>query len=102
MLLDRFDDELDPVDLDRTQAVAELDAEIGGDAAGAPIGDPPVSVHRAEVAPGGHVARLEMGVEADPFQRPAAHRMLERIIAEEPEVLRSAPRRDAGTDVAEQ
>jgi hypothetical protein len=91
MLLDGLDDELDPVDLDRTQPVAELDAELGGDAAGAPVGDPPVGVHRAEVAPRRHVARLEMEVDAERFEHAAAHRMLQRIIAEEAEVSRPAP-----------
>src|SRR4029453_13542727 len=102
MLLDGLDDELDPVDLDRTQPVAELDAELGGDAAGAPVGDPPVGVHGAEVAPCRPVPPLEMEVGAEGLEQGPAHWMLQRIVAEEPEVARSAPRGDAGTDMAEE
>ena len=47
-------------------------------------------------------ARLEMEVDAERFEDAAAYRMLERVVAEEAEVTRPAPRRDARPHVAEQ
>ncbi len=43
-----------------------------------------------------------MEVDAERFEDAAAYRMLERVVAEEAEVTRPAPRRDARPHVAEQ
>jgi hypothetical protein len=55
-----------------------------------------LSVERAEVAADGDVAWPNLEVDPERFQDSATDVELERIIAEQPEVPRSAARCDAG------
>ena len=69
-----------------------------GDAARAPVGDDATGSEGGEIAAGGHIARLELEVEARRRERAAAELELLRVVAEEAEVARSRARRDAGAD----
>jgi hypothetical protein len=102
VLLHRLHEHLDALQTDPAQALAELHAQIGGDAAGPPVGDRAVGVDGAEVPPRGDVATLQLEVDAERLQDPAPHRVAQRIVAEEAQVPGAAARGDPGADVAEQ
>ena len=102
MLLDGLDEDLDARQADRAQPLGESHADLGADAARAPVGDAALRVDGAEVAARGDVARPQVELNAERLQHAAADLEANRIVAEEAEVPRPAARRDAGRDVAEQ
>jgi hypothetical protein len=96
VFLDRLDEGLDAWQLDVAQQRHQLLVELGSDAAGAPVGDQSPLVHRAKVAPGGHVLRLEVKADAQRLQHAAADVESQRVVAKEGQVGRATARRDAG------
>ena len=91
-----------PGTADASQAIHERGAPLRGDPAGPPVGDPAGRVEGAEVPARRDVARPEVEVDAQGLQDAAPDRVAERLVAEQAEVPRAAPRGDAGADVAEQ
>ena len=98
MLFHRLDKDLDAGNRD----LAELDRQrgtlFGGDAPGTAVGDVARCVERAEVAADGDIAFLKFETDAGRLQRPATDQILERIVAEQPQVPGPAARADAGLD----
>ena len=58
----------------------------------------PAGVERAEVAAGRHVVSAQLEADARRLERAAADAILERIVAEQPQVPRPAAGRDARLD----
>jgi len=95
--LARRDDDLGVADLFdiRREFGATLLAKLGLDAAGAAVGDQAVGVERAEVRPGGDVARLQFQAKAKRLNDASADLDFQRVVAEQPEVAGTAAGRDA-------
>ncbi len=102
MLLHRLHQHLHAFQADTAQPLAELHAQVGGDAPGPPIGDTALGVHGAEVSPRGDVAGPQLEIDPERLEDPAPHRIAERVVAEEPEMPGSAARGDPGSHVAQQ
>src|SRR6516164_3265032 len=102
MLLHRLDEHLDARELDPAQALGELQVDLGREASGAPVRDTAGSVHGAEVAARGDVARAQVEFDAERLQHAPPDLIVERIVAEEPEMAGPAPRRDSRRNVADQ
>src|SRR2546429_325580 len=80
----------------------QLQIDFGRDPAGAPVGDLPRAVDRAEVPARGDVAGAQVELDAERLEDAAPDLIVERIVAEEPEVAGPAARRDARRDVADE
>ena len=96
MLLHRLDEHLDAGNLHFAELDRQRSALFGGDAAGAAVADVARGVERAEVAADGDVAFLQLEADAGGLERTAADQVLDRVVAEEAQVARSAAGRDAG------
>ena len=64
----------------------------------AAVGDDAFLVERAEIGPGGDVARLEFHAQTEGFNHAAADLKFQRIIAKQSEMAGAAARSDAGGD----
>jgi hypothetical protein len=94
-----LEEELDPVELDLAdQELADGGGLLGGEAAGAAVGDGAVGVEGAEVDPGGHVAGLELEADAGRGQGAPADLVFQRVVAEQAEVAGAGPGGDAPGD----
>src|SRR6516164_5537210 len=91
MLLHRLDEHLDARELDPAQALGELQVDLGREASGAPVRDTAGSVHGAEVAARGDVARAQVEFDAERLQHAPPDLIVERIVAEEPEMAGPLP-----------
>ena len=80
------------------QDSAETLAGLRRNAAGPAVRDDPLRVERAEVRPDGDVAALQMEPQTQGFDHPAADLELQRVVAEQGEVARTAARRNARRD----
>jgi hypothetical protein len=96
VFFDGLDKGLDARQLDVAQQGDQLLVELGRDAAGAAVGDEPVLVNGAKVAPGGHILWLEVKTDAQRLQDPPADVVLQRVVAKQGQVGRTAARGDAG------
>ena len=95
MLLDRLDEGLHAGDRQLLQLLNDLKTLLGGNAAGASIGDQAVGPERAEVAAGGHIVWPQLKANAGGLKGATADFEGQRIVAEEPEMAGAGPRRDA-------
>jgi hypothetical protein len=86
VLLHRLDEKLHAVEADRAQPLDETEAGVGADAPGPPVGDMAAGIHAAEVPARGHVARLQLEIDAEGLEHAPAHRIAQGIVAEEAEV----------------
>ena len=97
MFLARPDDNLrvaDLLDLLR-ENVAELLAHFGRNATSPAVGHDSFRIHRAEVRARTDIARLKINSKPQRLDHPAAHLKLQRIIAKQSQVPRTAARSDA-------
>src|SRR5439155_11273997 len=102
VLLHGLDEDLDAGQLDPSKPFGQLQIDFGRDPAGAPVGDLPRAVDRAEVPARGDVAGAQVELDAERLEDAAPDLIVERIVAEEPEVAGPAARRDARRDVADE
>ena len=91
-----IDVNLHPGDAKGVQTTAEGSRLRGGDAPRPPVHQDVRRVHGAEVAPSGHVARLDVHPNAKGLQHAPAHLVLQRVVAKEGQMPRPAPGGDAG------
>ena len=94
-LLEALDWYLDAGQPDRLEPIDQPHRRLGLDAPRAPVGDEAGAVHGAEVPACGHVPRAQIKLDAEGFEDSAADLVGQRVVAEQPEVPRPAPRRDA-------
>src|SRR5262249_21363171 len=95
---DGFDEYLDLGEFDPGQLVAHGDAALGGRPSGPAVGDQAGLVQGAEVAANRHVAGADGKVDSQRFEDAAADAVLQRVVAEQPQVPRAAAGGDAGQD----
>ena len=86
MLLDRLDEHLDAGHFHLAELDGQRGALLGGDAAGAAVGDVAGGVEGAEIAADGHVLRPQLEAHAGGLQGPAADQVLDRVVAEQGQV----------------
>lgn len=68
------------------------------DSSGAPITDFSRRIQRAKISPRCHIARPHFKSDSRRLERPTANQIFDRVISEQPQMSRAAPRRDSWTD----
>ena len=102
ILLHRLDEDLDPRQLDPPEPFGQLQVDLGREPSRAPVDDLSGGVDRAEVPARGDVARAQVELDAERLEDTAPDLVLERIVAEQPEMAGAASRRDPGRYVTDE
>src|SRR5205823_159386 len=95
MLADRLDKNLRIGHSDLLKLLAHRDTALGRRPARPAVGDQALCIDRAEIAADRHILRADLEVDSERFENSPADAIFERVVAEETEMPRAAPRRDA-------